>query len=459
MLIIITISTSIIFSLNLWGQNNNFKLLTLSSAIETGLRENNQEKSRKYEKTILDLSWKNTKESFWLPNIEITLSSGPQRLANLYKGNKSGDPTNLLPTGSLSLNFGEYTIFNWGKDYLDYKNKQDTYIRNKEQLAEKKRELKHDLIIEYFKTMMYYNITKINKNLLRHASFIYKTNKEKNASAKVSSQDYYRSRTEYIKSQRTYQEVERIHLNANEDMAHKLNDNSKKIYIFDEKLKFIKLSLQADEIIKLANINNYKIKDAQVNLKNADRLHRLTIKENIPLPRFYINFGAYKHNFSRDTANSRYTTNLDNSDLELIASINATWNITGKGGLFNSREVTISKTKKYLAYHNYKKTNNDIELILRKYYYNIKQYESKVEFLQLEVENALKTFNIVLQNYLNKRSSFTDFKLALEDMINSQIQYEKTKFAHLKDKILLLKSIGIESFPGERLEDLSIKEK
>jgi hypothetical protein len=62
-----------------------------------------------------------------------------------------------------------------------------------------------------------------------------------------------------------------------------------------------------------------------------------------------------------------------------------------------------------------------------------------------------------MENYMNGKTSFVDFKLALEELTEASQLLEFAKFAHARDKILLAQEIGIEDFPGENFESLAVE--
>ena len=159
--------------------NTNYKALNLNDVIEQGLRSNQEQEIRKYQGEILDLSWKDSWEEFWIPQVSISLDTNEQRLGTLVNGSSTTNKRSSTPDGTLSLNFGDYTIFNWGKDYLQYLNTKETYKRSKEVLKERSRDLKHDLIQNYFKLYFYQEVERLKRDQLRHASFIYRLNREK----------------------------------------------------------------------------------------------------------------------------------------------------------------------------------------------------------------------------------------------------------------------------------------
>ena len=96
--------------------------LSLGGAIQQGLQQNHNQINRGHQKEVLELAWKDTWSAFWLPDIDLNLSITPHRLAQFRQSDGMVGSIDRNTGGSLSLNLGQYTLFNWGKDYLQFLN-------------------------------------------------------------------------------------------------------------------------------------------------------------------------------------------------------------------------------------------------------------------------------------------------------------------------------------------------
>ena len=236
--------------------STNYKALHLNDVIEQGLRSNHEQEIRKYQSEILDLSWKDTWEEFWIPKISITFDTDEHRLGSLKSSDRTVSKRSKSPHGALSLDFGDYTIFNWGKDYLGYLNNKETYKRSKQVLKEESRNLKHDLIENYFKLFFLQEVERIKKDQLRHASFIYRLNREKITLKKTTREDYYLSRAEYLRAQNEYHDAKNNIQIQNETIARLINDEVGTKYILRDSLKYEVINTSLKEAIDLAKKTN-----------------------------------------------------------------------------------------------------------------------------------------------------------------------------------------------------------
>ncbi len=437
----------------------NSKALHLNDVIEQGLRKNYDQQIRKYNSEILDLKWDDTWEDFWVPNVNISLISPEHRLGTLKSGSNNATPRETRPDGALALNFGDYTIFNWGKDYLQYLSTKADIKRSKEQISEASRELKHDLIVSYFKLYFLKERERIKRDQLRHASFIYRLNREKISLKKVSKQDYYLARSEYLRAQNEFHEAKNDVQLQNEVIANSINDEVGTKYVLQDSLRYELLTTPLDEIIRLASINNPETLDALKDVENAKRGYELALKNNLPLPKISMKLGAYDYRFSPDTNRTTYSTGPGNSNIDIVASINATWSLTGTGGLLNGRATRSSLLSKHVAFAKKAQATRDSKALIKSQYFTVKHLQNQINILDARIPTLQKSFDTILENYMNKRTKYLDFKNTLIELTDAQILLEQSKFLHLYNKIGLAKTAGVEDFPGQNFENLIQKYK
>ncbi|MCY4524221.1 MAG: TolC family protein, partial [Halobacteriovoraceae bacterium] len=335
------------------------KPLTLAAAIEEGLRKNYGQQMRHLQTTILDNNWRDTRDSFYLPEIKLTLQTRTQRIGGLRSGRNSAG---RVPDGTLGLELADYTLFNWGKDSLAFLNEKKSYHRDTEKLREKKRSLRHRIIESFFRLVKDQRIFKIKKEQLRHASFVYRLTHEKILTQKVNKQSYFQTRTEYLRSQTEYQEARNQMQNTNEDMVILLSDDPGVAYSIHQIMEFAPIEFSMENSVILAKKLSPGIRDAKVKMENAKREHIIVQKDNLPLPKISLTLGAYKHNFNSQTSQTLFENEMGGSSVEMAAVINASWAITGEGGLFNARKTNTSLTGLAISQKQLDQTQHYIKL-------------------------------------------------------------------------------------------------
>ncbi len=433
---------------------DNAKTLNLKTVIEQGLRLNSDQKVRNYTKELLKIDWEDKHEAFWLPKVNLVMDTSDERLWR-FRGGSRPNGTSPSLNGSFGIEMGDYTVFNWGKDYLDYQNNKSTFEKDTRNLAEEKIRLKHSLINEYFKLNLLKNAQKIYMEQMRHATFVYRLAREKIALGRMNKQEYYESRSYYLQSQLDYQQARLTAISEDQVMANYIGDELENgTYKTLEGLKYAKLKISIEESLNLTAENSDEIKNAKVNLENAQRSYEKGLKDNLPLPKFSVKLGAYKQYFGQDANSALYETYPKSSALDLAASFHLTWNLVGEGGLFNSRNTESTFIKSEISKHQFNDKKRSVDLNVRTLYKQLMFMESQIEILDVQMDAAKKSFDATIENYNKDKARFIDVKNSIANLKNTELQYDFAIFQHLSLKIQLANAINIEDFPGENFETL-----
>jgi outer membrane protein TolC len=439
---------------------DDYKNLQLNDVIEQGLRKNYDQNLRVQRQEVIDIQYSGAKDAFWLPELKITLTTNEQKVGTFYKSEREPlVPHSPYPAGTLGFSMGEYTVFNWGKDYALYLNTKATYDRSKQILDESKRELKLDLIGNYFSLVAFKSIERVRQDQLRQASFVYRLSKEKITVGKTTKQDYYQARSEYLKAQNDYHEAKIVADSADENMAFLIADPVGSKYVINEMLEYRRLKLTIDEAFSFAEKTNPTILNNRLLIANAERSYDVALKEQMPLPKFSVNLGAYNKRFGNGVDTTRYETYGGSGNIEMVATINATWTLVGADGFLNSNKLATSRLTRDIAVKELEKNNHFAQSFVRETYKTILSLQNQIVILEARMPSLQKTFDTVLENYLAGRAKFYDFSMALEDLTNTKIFYEQTKLQHLTEKLNLAKAMGLEDFPGENFELLASRVK
>lgn len=438
-------------------QNNNAKYISLREALEMGLRKNFKQKIRNFTLAKLELDWDDDFYEFWFPTIQLTLNSDSHLVEKIYTDNSQGFGSSKTPSGFYGLEFSDYTLFNWGRDYLTYLNNQTTYKRQKQALGEQRRRLRFEIIDQYFNVIRLKQILKARRDQLRHTSFIYRLAKEKLQLRKVKSQEFLQTKEEFLRSQSEFHTSSTEVFSAEEKLALLLGDNPTTSYRPMELLKYMPLTATEDEAFQFANKQSPRYRQAKADLDNANRNFKLTLKENLPLPKFSLNLGAYRHNFDSSGVQDTFTTVNGSRNVEIRAAVNMSWTLLGPGGLFNNRVQERSFADKRIAEIEMLEAKRDISVTVRTLYRNIRALERKYEATDMRLKNAQITFDKALDNYISGKTSFPNIKHVIDALMQAQIDFQNAKYLHLNYKLELADWMGLYDFPGENFERLVIE--
>jgi outer membrane protein TolC len=449
-----------------WKRRNNIdptdsekagRPIDLRSILEEGFRKNPFQRIREQKREQIELSKTDIWQKFWLPKISLELDTSNQKIDRFHQSSLStpGMGAQQAPTGSLGLVIDEYTLFNWGRDYLQYQNNKQTLNRASQQLNEARRRLKFGLITQYFNMIRAKEIKKIRQEQLRQTSFIHRLAREKLQLRKIRAQEYYQTRSEFLRSQTDYQESLYFVSLQEEELANLLGDEWRGSYSTVEQLKFVSVNATLPEALKLTEEQSVDYRDAKLLYDNANRTYEKTLKENLPLPKFSFNLGTYRTGFDPNGSNWQYQTSPGNKNVELVAAIDMKWTLLGEGGFFNSRNNQQSFLEKRIAEINYFNIRRQLDVKVRTIYKTLRFLEQKVKISEFQHKNAQSNYDSVLDNYIASRATYADIKFAVDNLVNSHINSENVKYEHLIKKLELADYMGIEDFPGENFEQLA----
>jgi outer membrane protein TolC len=431
------------------------KKLDLRSVLSTGLNKNINQQVREFQKEKNELKWEDNFAKFWYPHVKLNLATEDQRLQSFRKSSTINSPTPNSPTGTFGLEFGEYSVFNWGRDYLEYQNNKNTYNRTNQALSEKRRQLKFNLISQYFALVKAKKILNYRKQQLQHTSFIHRMARQKLGVGKLSSQEYYQTRTEYLRAYSLFQEAQFETIEQDQSMADLLGDQLQSTYKPIEELKFVGINTSMQESLNLAVTQSPLARDAQFELDNANRSYKKALKENMALPEIKLKLGAYETEFSKNGSSTQFTSGENNRDVELVASLNLTWTLWGDGGFFNSRVIQSNYLDKRIAEVKFINAKRELEVRVQTLYRKLKYLERRAEGSELQMKNAQSSFDSILDSYVNGRTLFANLKIGLDQLMEAQINYEESKLQHLIKKMELADTMGLEDFPGTNFENLA----
>jgi len=439
--------------------NSDGRVLDLKSILEEGFRRNPFEKIREHQKEKIELTKSDVFQSFWLPTVALELQSSNHRIDRLRTSgqNQPGMGAQKAPNGSLGLVIEEYTVFNWGRDYLQYQNDRQILNRQTQALSEERRRLRFNLIQQYFSLIRAKEVMQIKQEQLRQTSFIHRLARQKLQLRKIRAQEYYQTRSEYLRSQTEYQQsLFEVGLEE-EKMANLLGDEFQPSYRSFEQLKYTSVNTSMNEAVKYSLETSQQYRDAKVAYDVSSRSYEKSLKDNLPLPKFGVNFGTYQTGFDPNGTSWNFETTENNRNLELVASINMRWTILGDKGFFNTRENQQYFLNKRIAEINFFNTRRELEVKVRTIYKTLRFLEQKIEIAQYQHKNAQSNYDSALDNYIAGNTTYADIKLAIDNLVFSLVNTENVKYEHLLKKLELSDFMGLEDLPGENFEQLAIK--
>jgi outer membrane protein TolC len=432
--------------------------LSLKEAIEKGLRLNPKEQIRNFKFSKLDLQLDANWDQFWLPNITLELNTDNQNLDRLKTVTPRGPIQNnstRAPQGMMGLSFGEYSLFNWGRDYLKYVNNYQLYNQEKWNLGIERRRLKFRIIDQFSNLSRWKKVLKIKSDQLRNTSFVYRLAREKAALKKIKKQEYYETRTEFLRAQNEYHLTKSMVYEEEAKLANLIGDSSRPSYNLTEGIRFETLKYPLKDALEQSLKSNPDIVNFKQKMDNAGRSYHLAKKETMPLPKVSVNLGTYTKTLGTNGSQTYFETHNGNSNIEVVASINFTIDLVGENGFLNHRQRQHAYLNKRISEVRYFNSKRESEVEIRKIYRQIRQLERLYKVSELKVVNTRKGFDETLNNYLERKQPFINLRRQLINYIRAVEEFEQIKYQHLTKKLTLADLVGRDDFPAESFENLA----
>lgn len=434
-----------------------YRVIELRSSIEEALRRNPYEQVRTNENARIDLLKSDVYEGFWLPNLSLDVNVSNHRYDRVYTSStNSASTTSTSPGGSVGVTIKDYTIFNWGRDYLQYQNDRQNLARAEQRLTEARRKLRFSTIDQYFNLVRVKEFLKIKREQLRQTSFIHRLSRERLQMKTIPALQFYQTRGEFLRAQTEYQQALFDVGQEEERMANLLGDEYRPSYRTQEQLKFTPVNTTTDEALKQAYITSPAYRDSKVNYDTASRTYEKTIKDNLPLPKFTLGLGTYQQQYSPD-GNSWLRSTPTGRNVEMVAAVNMSWTLIGEGGLFNSRVNKHAYLDKRITEIHFYNTKRAIDVKVRTLLRTIRFLEQKVTVAEYQQKNARSSFDSAVSNFSAGRTSFPQVKIALDNWIMSDMNVHIVKYEHLQKKLELSEIMGLDDLPGENFETLAVR--
>lgn len=417
----------------------------LKSILLQGFRLNHRMISSQYLKKILRLEWEEVYSQFWYPNFTIHLDLDSSQI----EGIKTSSMKDL--SGKISLQVKDYRLFNWGKDYLQFLNKKNRYLRDKVQLTEKQRNFHHELLIAYFRLNKSKKIEKIRSEQLRQASFVYRFSKTAVTNKKINKQEYYLARTTYLKAKIDYQEARTNAEREDEILSRLINAPHTRKYILTDDLDYREIKISKEEALEISKKYNSKILDAKINLQISARNYNLNIKEKFPLPTFTLSSTLLSQTFhNKKNIETKYKEPL----WETSISIDAAWSLND---FIPQRKIKIAFNNKELAIREQKAALFYASSKIQEIFKIIRSREQQISILKILVPALQKTFDTIVSNYLDRKTAFINYFHALKELSDARSLMETYKYEHIQHIILLANTMGVDELPGTSFQKLTKK--
>jgi outer membrane protein TolC len=387
-------------------------------------------------KADLDLA----KSKYFYPDLNMTIEVSNH---NLLK--------NDAPSQNFKIGLEKYTIFNWGKDKRAYLSAIKEYETQKALIDQEGHTLRYQGLGLYFKIIAAHQKLSAYDQKIGHASYLYRFNRERRGQGNVSDVDYYRTRDKFLEAQSDQRnaQIELYHLS--EELSKMLNEQENDInYITESNIGVTPLTLDLESYYEIAKINNKNIMAMDAAVAKLTNDYESTLMDSLFLPKIDLGLAFYR--WSGGPSNNEY---FDKPKLEV--AINATWQLFGGKGFFNSKVNNQISLNRKVVQHQLNDYQLAIKRAIQQLMTKITGHQDNIDLQDSKGLNSKTYFDTALRDYVKGQLDLNTLIVARDGMREDRIDITDSHLEQILLKMQLAELLGLSNLPGDPFENLAIK--
>ena len=357
------------------------------------------------------------------------------------------------PTTAIGVTVGQYTLFNFFKDQLVYEAARLTWERNQQKLIEKERDIRFQVINEYFKNRTEQEKLEAASRSVEISEAILELVQSKEALGTAKSTDVSSSTVDYLNAKNQMNSQERNVVNERWALNLLMGESISNKYTLRTDLEYTPLQLELDDATKLFAENSPSARDVKLNVKTSELNLSLVEKTRLPLPTISISpisimYGNQYWGDSRTNTASAAGSSA-NGNIDFITSVNFTIPLYGPGGFLSKRTVETARITRDNADLAFQQTMMNSLVVIQQGFANIKNQEQAVQLNKDSIQNASKLLEILFSNFSKSGANRLELRDAINQARSIEFSYKDAILEHLRLKLLLAQTIGVDHLPGE----------
>ena len=265
--------------------------LTLDAAIHKAYADNRTIQQRRLTFETSKLNYFDAWDLMFLPSVNLQLKSTSDfTMGRLPFGttpaSQAGDASAAhgFPAGAISLNLGQYTLFNFWRDQIVYEQAKLNYERERERVGEVERQVRFQIITEYFRLKTEQEKLEAARRSVAISESIVNLVKSRVRIGKATESDVSSSNVDLLTAKSLFNDQERTVTTEQRNLNILLGDPVDSRYLLKSELQYVHLSIGYDDALKIYFDNSPSIKDQRLALKVGDYGLELAEKQRLPLP-------------------------------------------------------------------------------------------------------------------------------------------------------------------------------
>lgn len=401
-----------------------------------------------------ELTYENAWDQMYLPSVALDLTSGADQTIAQIPGSGANGSQNEhgYPNSSAQLVLGQYNLYNFGRDKLQFDQAKLTWLRAKEALEEFKRSIRFQVIIAFWTYKSTLDKLDANQRSVDIAQAIVDLQQSRVPLGKATATDVSSSTVDLLNAKNNRDQAESAAKTALFTLNILLGDKAGTHYRIEEQINFLPIKVTEQVLYETYLRESPDMKNARLALTNSQLNLELTHKNQLPLPTIQFSGVTVGYNNGYYGTTNGITTQNANpsalSNLDVSARINLTIPLIGQGGFLNHRVVESAQLQVDQNELQLRNTaNKDLQQILQ-IVQSIHQFETAVSNNRQSYRSSIAVLQSVFDNFMkNTTVSRLDIRDALNQASTSEIALTDALVQHLNYKTQLAAYIGVDYLP------------
>ncbi len=437
---------------------NSLRMLSVRQAIQLGLENSYEAIKFKIEGELAELNHKRALLDLFTPSVSLSADYGFGHTVTQMKYSDSEsntfidpDPTQKVmmePSGSISLDVSDLTLFSTGAISDSYKQEMDSYAATTRGFKETYLTYVFNVVSLYFSLVTFNEQVKNAENQVLLNQSIYDLSLQKTKSKKGTEADMLFAKGELIKAQQNLASAKQDYkgelLNFNEKVAQELSQD----YNLVSKLNYRPINFSEDGLLKIFD-KTPTMKTYIEGFRSAKIANKQTWKSMMPLPSLSLSGFSISHSL-----NDKYETigpTSGNGNIDMTMSLNLSIPISSSGGFFNRIAIREEELNFAAAKLEFSFAESSVKKDLLEKYQAIKSIEEEVNSIKEQLENTSNLLDRTLMNYSKDSSTRDDILDAVKEVTEINKEYYTQTQEHLQAKIDLAIYLGKKTLFQEKL--------
>ncbi len=425
--------------------------LTLSQAIARAMQQNRTVLAFRLSMRVAEISYANAWDTMFMPSLNLVTSATPAVTFAHIPGqstNTSNDSYGY-PTGSVGLQLGQYTLYNFGKDRDTYEQARLDWVRTQQQYLETLRAVRIQVIIAYFRYKAEVEKLDAAKRSMIISEAFLAVVKSRVRISQANEGDIPSSEVDLVNAKNNYVTQDSTQLFQLYNLNLLLGDPIGTPYNPIDTIRYSPLQISQEMALRIYFENAPSMKDQRKNVLKAELALDIARKNLLPLPKVSLSGLNLTYTNNYGAVTNTFTNQASTPNIDVSAQISLTIPLIGPGGLFNVRTLAQSELSLDQANLSFETTANQDQLTILQTLRQIVQAEATIKNNREGFEKS----NAVLEKLSDVITKGNGSRLEMRDALTNSRTFELSLndsiVDHLQSKFSLAQLIGVDRLPGD----------